>query len=1372
MMDIRARLFGTAAISFSGLDVNYSNVVISNIPVLSRQKIIVTRMKTILIVIIATCSILNSSAQDADMTRIYKAMNKGRNGEDIKIGVIGGSITEGYAASNENNRWANLMADWWKDTFPESNVILINAGWGGTGSDIGAHRLKEDLLVHELDFFVIEFSVNDSEGEQALKMMEGMLQQGLTAQNYPGIMLLMLKRSNGTSAQESHKPVAQHYDVPYVSFADLIDVRLAQDGVAINDIFIDGLHPNDKGMAYISQFIHEKLDSIYSTLPNENQLPEINTQLPDHLVTSVFSSTSQYFTNNIAPVNNQGWEITDTGWSASTPGQQIDFELEGNAISLIFTQDDDASNGRAEVWVDGHPKRVVDCWMNQDWGTRYAYSLIQEELEDGPHVLHIRVVSESSTSGNNIHIERILTADGNNPIRTEFTQQLYDKLLNVQGEGVYFGMHDTTGYGVGWNNDNDRSDIESVIGDYPAFSGWGADYSVAQIARGEGFEDARYKMKLFHDMGGFNTLEWHAQNPYGANYSWENHPDQTINVVEAILPGGEKHQEFLIQLDHLAAFFNTLFDDDGKKIPIIFRPWHEHTGAWFWWGKGNCSEVQYIQLWQFTVDYLSEEKGVNNLLYAYSPDKIDTVEEYLYGYPGDKYIDVLGLDNYGDLRQYATNMPRFVNMLEILVSIANEKNKPAALTETGAFTVDGQATMPEDDWFTQKLLNGIMTNEITRQISYAMVWRNESTSQFHAPYPGHSSVPDFIDFYNDPYTLFMFNAPKVSITTKVNSKSLIFSGADMNLVTKVIFPGDIQVVSSAFTSQTENTIEVALPAGISEGMGDVTVIHSGRRITTENLFFGSLEEVVDPNYVFFDFNGNGKDVFTYGSEIEDMTSSTETSHDDTFFFDANYSFPGSWSWGAGYLFGKSDSDGNPLFFEGIKPSEDVVKFDVYIKNGLPEGLLKIDLGGYYYVWDITSIAPSEGLKTAGWITITCPISEFIQDGTGNVLTDLEEARSRYSMVWTSNAAVDLNISIDNLRFARATLPTDITTTVNSKSLKFNGTSMHLINKIIFPGNIEVASPVFTSQTENTIEVALPAGIPEGMGAAKVVYSGGEIITDNLYYGSLEEVVDANHVFFDFNGNGKDVFTYGSEIEDMTSSTETSHDDTFFFDANYSFSGSWSWGAGYLFGKNDSDGNPLFFEGIDPIEDVVKFDVYIKDGLPEGLLKVGLGNNYFYVWDISSIAPSEGLKTAGWITKTCPISEFVQDGTGNVLTDLEEARSRYSMVWASNAAVDINISIDNLRFASNSGSLSINNLFLNNVVLYPNPFLNTITINASKQADKVVKIEIFSINGVLVDTILADNDITTIDTSNLALGMYFIRLSSNNGNLIVKELIKI
>jgi mannan endo-1,4-beta-mannosidase len=197
-----------------------------------------------------------------------------------------------------------------------------------------------------------------------------------------------------------------------------------------------------------------------------------------------------------------------------------------------------------------------------------------------------------------------------------------------------------------------------------------------------------------------------------------------------------------------------------KKIPIIFRPWHEHTGWWFWWAKGHCSEANYVSLWKFTVNYLSDKKRVDNLLYAYSPSsspwsRINSRNKYLYGYPGDTYIDILGLDNYYDLRHYATSIRKFVKSLEIVVSIANEKNKPAALAETGAFTLFGKATMPEKNWFTKKLLKGIMHNEITRQISYAMVWHNANTSHFHAPYSGHPGVPDFLDFYNHPYTIFM-----------------------------------------------------------------------------------------------------------------------------------------------------------------------------------------------------------------------------------------------------------------------------------------------------------------------------------------------------------------------------------------------------------------------------------------------------------------------------------------------------------------------------------------------------------------------------------------------------------------------------------------
>ena len=90
---------------------------------------------------------------------------------------------------------------------------------------------------------------------------------------------------------------------------------------------------------------------------------------------------------------------------------------------------------------------------------------------------------------------------------------------------------------------------------------------------------------------------------------------------------------------------------------------------------------------------------------------------------------------------------------------------------------------------------------------------------------------------------------------------------------------------------------------------------------------------------------------------------------------------------------------------------------------------------------------------------------------------------------------------------------------------------------------------------------------------------------------------------------------------------------------------------------------------------------------------------------------------------------------------------------------------------NLKSLSSENIFLNNVVLYPNPFSNSITINASLQAEKVTKIEIFNTIGALVNTISTNKDITIIDASKLAKGVYLIKLSASNGKFTIKKLVK-
>jgi lysophospholipase L1-like esterase len=204
-----------------------------------------------------------SNTDPYDTTRIFHAMDRARNGEDITIVTIGGSITAGTAASTIDNRWTNIITEWWQSTFPESTVILKNMGIGGTGSDIGTHRMQEDVLDFDPDFIVVEFAVNDgSPNVQSEKMMEGLIRQALEDENLPGVMMLLLMQQSGATAQASHKLVGNYYDVPMVSFADSIQVRVDRDGILLSDVFNDPVHPNDLGMQYIADFIIEELTLI------------------------------------------------------------------------------------------------------------------------------------------------------------------------------------------------------------------------------------------------------------------------------------------------------------------------------------------------------------------------------------------------------------------------------------------------------------------------------------------------------------------------------------------------------------------------------------------------------------------------------------------------------------------------------------------------------------------------------------------------------------------------------------------------------------------------------------------------------------------------------------------------------------------------------------------------------------------------------------------------------------------------------------------------------------------------------------------------------------------------------------------------------
>lgn len=334
---------------------------------------------------------------------------------------------------------------------------------------------------------------------------------------------------------------------------------------------------------------------------------------------------------------------------------------------------------------------------------------------------------------------------------TKETKALYKNLMKLSKKHVLFGHQHATEYGHGWSGDNDRSDVKSVCGSHPAVIG--VDFSGLSGQAKEEIEKTKLELQKnvveTYERGGITTVAWHFMNPASdGGFYWKDGISKPS--IELIKKGGSHHEQYKEILRTIADFSKSVKAKDGTLAPMIFRPFHEFDGYWFWWGKPYCSKEDFIAVWQFTVSYLRDELGVHNFIYAFSPDNIFTTkEEFLDRYPGDEYVDMLGMDNYGDMgRDGKYDVDSAIKKLKIVNDVAIEKKKLAAFTETGLESI------PNPTWWTETLLKVLKSNNI--QMSYVLVWRNDTTSPTHyyAPFPNHSSVPDFLKFYKDGFTLF------------------------------------------------------------------------------------------------------------------------------------------------------------------------------------------------------------------------------------------------------------------------------------------------------------------------------------------------------------------------------------------------------------------------------------------------------------------------------------------------------------------------------------------------------------------------------------------------------------------------------------------
>ena len=275
-------------------------------------------------------------------------------------------------------------------------------------------------------------------------------------------------------------------------------------------------------------------------------------------------------------------------------------------------------------------------------------------------------------------------------------QQLEERLATLQQKGYMAGHQDDPFYGIGWAYEDGKSDILGTVGDYPAVMG----FDLGGIEMGDAKNLDSVPFTRIHDellahvkRGGIVTLSWHPRNPvttapdggrgeqkFPEGSAWD--VNDSI-IVKNILPGGSQHEKFQTWMQRVGDFIETLKDEEGQLVPIIFRPWHENNGSWFWWGQNLCSDEEFHGLWNMLQDYLTE-RGFDNLLWSYSPN-LDggwNMERFMKRYPGNDRVTLIGEDAY----QWGTEEDFVKGVtadLDFLSQFAKDNGKLLAMTECG-----------------------------------------------------------------------------------------------------------------------------------------------------------------------------------------------------------------------------------------------------------------------------------------------------------------------------------------------------------------------------------------------------------------------------------------------------------------------------------------------------------------------------------------------------------------------------------------------------------------------------------------------------------------------------------------------------------------
>lgn len=251
-----------------------------------------------------------------------------------------------------------------------------------------------------------------------------------------------------------------------------------------------------------------------------------------------------------------------------------------------------------------------------------------------------------------------LTSVPVNPKATPEVLQLFHYLRHQQGKTILSGQVENTA---------DLSYVRGLTGKYPAIIAQDfINYTASYITDNGPTLAAHTASAIDWHRGnkGVITIQWHWKAPSGGNYFSSS--QTTFDVRQAVIPGTPEHTLALADIDEIAGILGRYA---SLRIPILWRPLHEASGTWFWWGKHGPTPCK--QLWAIIYDRLVNHHGLNNLLWVWNSHDPAW-------YPGDATVDIVSRDEYRPLGNHYLP-PRMYNEL---VTLAAGK-KIIALAENG-----------------------------------------------------------------------------------------------------------------------------------------------------------------------------------------------------------------------------------------------------------------------------------------------------------------------------------------------------------------------------------------------------------------------------------------------------------------------------------------------------------------------------------------------------------------------------------------------------------------------------------------------------------------------------------------------------------------